>query len=324
MSFWYSRTIVSYLLLPFTGLFALVTTMRRLAYRLGWLRSEHAGVPTIVVGNLSVGGNGKTPVVIWLCEILTAAGFKPGVISRGYGGKAQHYPLIVDQHTSGAQAGDEPVLIYHRCQCPVVVSPSRIDAARLLRQSYQVDVIISDDGLQHYALQRDIEIVVVDGERRFGNGWLMPSGPLRETRQRLESVDLIINNGGQIQGDEVAMSLIAADPTPVTDAIAAFDKTKYGTHVNACAGIGHPPRFFKTLDELGFNVAKGVPFADHHAFDEAEIKALEQTLPLFMTEKDAVKCRDFALTQSWYVPVTAAIDAAVADLIIAKLRETSC
>lgn len=324
MSFWYSKNIWSYLLLPLTGLFALVTSVRRMAYRLGWLRSEHAGVPTVVVGNLSVGGNGKTPVVIWLCEELKAAGFKPGVISRGYGGKADHYPLSLDPNTKGSQAGDEPVLIYHRCQCPVVVSPNRIEAAKRLRQEHQVDVIISDDGLQHYALQRDIEIVVVDGERRYGNGFLLPSGPLRESRKRLKNVDIIINNGGKVQGNEVSMALTAGEILPVAKGVQAFDKAKQGKRVNACAGIGHPPRFFRTLSELGFTVEKQVPFADHHAFDEEEIKALEQTLPLLMTEKDAVKCRDFALTQSWYVPVTANIDATVADLIIAKLRETTC
>ncbi|MCE2572506.1 tetraacyldisaccharide 4'-kinase [Motilimonas eburnea] len=324
MAFWYSKNIWAYLLLPLTALFALITAFRRLAYRCHWLKSEHVGVPTIVVGNLSVGGNGKTPVVIWLCEQLTAAGFKPGVISRGYGGKAPHYPYLVEPNTTGAQAGDEPVLIYHRCQCPVAVSPNRIEAAKLLRKTHQVDVIIADDGLQHYALQRDIELVVVDGERRYGNAWLLPSGPLRESKARLAKVDVVINNGGQAEAGEVSMSLVAGSPLPVTASVAEFDKACHGNSINACAGIGHPPRFFRTLLGLGFEVEKQVPFADHHGFNEAEIQALEQARPLFMTEKDAVKCRDFALTQSWYLPVSASINESVANQIIAKIRETTC
>ncbi|MDO6524713.1 tetraacyldisaccharide 4'-kinase [Motilimonas sp. 1_MG-2023] len=320
MKFWYRIDGITCLLWPLSWLFGLIAATRRFAFCQGWLKSVHVGVPTIVVGNISVGGNGKTPVVIGLCEWLTQLGYRPGVISRGYGGNAPHYPLLVDTHTTGAQAGDEPVLIYHRTGCPVVVSPKRIEAAQYLIEHCHVNVIISDDGLQHYALQRDIEIVVVDGERRFGNGLLLPAGPLRESKKRLNSVDFVINNGADPQGNEFAMSLKPSTPKSVVGQV-EFDADEVGKKVNACAGIGHPPRFFNTLKGLGFELVQQRAFADHHAFKQEEIQALEQQYPLFMTEKDAVKCRDFELKQAWYLPVSALIAAPFKEHFIMKLKE---
>ena len=193
---WYGKSGWRWALAPLALLFALVSGGRRFAYRRGWFSTYRASLPVIVVGNISVGGNGKTPVVVWLVEQLKARGWRPGVVSRGYGGKAPHYPYRLGVTSTTAQAGDEPVLIARRCGCPVVVAPKRADAVRLLEQSGEVDIIITDDGLQHYALARDIELVVVDGARRFGNGCLLPMGPLREPMTSLKRVDAIICNGG--------------------------------------------------------------------------------------------------------------------------------
>lgn len=194
---WYRKSGWRWLLAPFALLFAIISGTRRYAYRHGWRKGYRSSLPVIVVGNISVGGNGKTPVVVWLVEQLQARGYRPGVVSRGYGGKAPHYPYRLDETSTTAQAGDEPVLIARRCGCPVVVAPKRADAVRLLEQSGEVDIIITDDGLQHYALARDIELVVVDGARRFGNACLLPMGPLREPVTRLKRVDAIICNGSE-------------------------------------------------------------------------------------------------------------------------------
>ena len=209
---WYGKSGWRWALAPLALLFALVSGGRRFAYRRGWFSTYRASLPVIVVGNISVGGNGKTPVVVWLVEQLQARGWRPGVVSRGYGGKAPHYPYRLDKQSTTAQAGDEPVLIARRCGCPVVVAPKRADAVRLLEQSGEVDIIITDDGLQHYALARDIELVVVDGARRFGNGCLLPMGPLREPMTRLKRVDAIICNGGTPAQGEYPMALVAATP----------------------------------------------------------------------------------------------------------------
>ena len=246
---WYGKSGWRWALAPLALLFALVSGGRRFAYWRGWFSTYRASLPVIVVGHISVGGNGKTPVVVWLVEQLQARGWRPGVVSRGYGGKAPHYPYRLDATSTTAQAGDEPVLIARRCGCPVVVAPRRADAVRLLEQSGEVDIIITDDGLQHYALARDIELVVVDGARRFGNGCLLPMGPLREPMTRLKRVDAIICNGGTPAQGEYPMALVAAAPRRVCDD-APLEAPLAGP-VDALAGIGHPPRFFATLAGLG-------------------------------------------------------------------------
>ncbi|KLU19574.1 tetraacyldisaccharide 4'-kinase, partial [Proteus mirabilis] len=182
---WSGKSWLYILLLPFSWLYGVITLLRRFAYQKGWLASWKAPVPVVIVGNLTAGGNGKTPIVIWLVEQLIQQGFKPGVVSRGYGGKSDHYPLLLTSNTSPAMAGDEPVLIHHRTGAPVAVAPNRRDAVKALLAQHELDVIITDDGLQHYALQRDYEIVVIDGQRRFGNGWWLPAGPMRERAGRL-------------------------------------------------------------------------------------------------------------------------------------------
>jgi tetraacyldisaccharide 4'-kinase len=182
------------LLLPLSWLYGLVSALIRLSYQLGWQKAWRAPVPVVVVGNLTAGGNGKTPVVIWLVEQLQQRGIRVGVVSRGYGGKAERYPLVLTDRTSTAQAGDEPVLIHQRTGAPVAVSPLRSDAVKALLSAHDLQIIVTDDGLQHYKLARDKEIVVIDGVRRFGNGWWLPAGPMRE--HRAQSVDAVIVNGG--------------------------------------------------------------------------------------------------------------------------------
>ncbi|MBV7438379.1 tetraacyldisaccharide 4'-kinase [Aeromonas sp. sif2416] len=315
---WYGRSGWRWLLAPLALLFAIISGARRVAYRRGWLKSYRASLPVIVVGNLSVGGNGKTPVVVWLVEQLQARGWRPGVVSRGYGGKAPHYPYRLDAASTTIEAGDEPVLIARRCGCPVVVAPKRSDAVRLLEQSGEVDIIITDDGLQHYALARDIELVVVDGARRFGNGCLLPMGPLREPMTRLKRVDAIICNGGTPAQGEYPMALVAAAPRRVCDD-APLEAPLAGP-VDALAGIGHPPRFFATLTGLGYELVQSAGYADHQAFDRDELLARFDRRPLLMTEKDAVKCRAFAPDSWWYLPVSAELPASLLDSLLHSLK----
>ncbi|SUC22859.1 tetraacyldisaccharide 4'-kinase [Proteus vulgaris] len=304
---WSGKSWFYFLLLPFSWLYGAITLLRRFAYQKGWLSSWKASVPVVVVGNLTAGGNGKTPVVIWLVEQLIQQGFKPGIVSRGYGGKSDHYPLLLTSETTPAMAGDEPVLIYHRTGAPVAVAPNRRDAVKALLAQYELDVIITDDGLQHYALQRDYEIVVIDGQRRFGNGWWLPAGPMRERASRLHSVDAIIVNGGLSQDNEIAMvlagdivvNLKTGEKKPVQQIAKAV----------AIAGIGHPPRFFNSLREKGIELISIKAFSDHSDYSAKELQDLTPfNETLIMTEKDAVKCQHFAQDNWWYLPVSAELN----------------
>lgn len=301
---WSGRSPLWLLLWPFSLLYGAITALIRFSYRRGWRKSWRAPLPVVVVGNLTAGGNGKTPVVIWLVEALQQRGLRAGVVSRGYGGKADHYPLLVTAQTPTEQAGDEPVLIAQRTGAPVAVAPQRRRAIEALLKQGSLDVIITDDGLQHYALQRDREIVVVDGVRRFGNGWWLPAGPMRERADRLQQVDAVIINGGEAQPDEIAMQL---QPGLATNLLTGetCPPEQLGAVV-AMAGIGHPPRFFTTLKQQGITPVAEIAFADHHAYSKDELTRLLQAgQQLLMTEKDAVKCRHFAQPDWWYLPVDA-------------------
>ncbi|MFT4290051.1 tetraacyldisaccharide 4'-kinase [Enterobacter sp.] len=301
---WSGESPLWLLLLPLSWLYGLVSGVISLLYRLGIKRAWRAPVPVVVVGNLTAGGNGKTPVVIWLVEQLKARGIRVGVVSRGYGGKAAKYPLLLTSDTLTSEAGDEPVLIYQRTGAPVAVSPVRSEAVQALLTEHDVQIIITDDGLQHYALARDKEIVVIDGVRRFGNGWWLPAGPMRERASRLKSVDAVIVNGGVAKQGEIPMHLhpgLAVNLlTGERKAVAQLPA------LVAMAGIGHPPRFFATLEQCGARIEKRVPLADHQALVPEQVAAF--TVPgqtLIMTEKDAVKCRAFAKDNWWYLPVDA-------------------
>ncbi len=273
-------------------------------------------VPVIVVGNITVGGTGKTPFVLWLVERLQAQGWRPGVISRGYGGCAPQYPLRVTAATDPAWAGDEPSLIARRLDVPVAVAPDRVAAARLLLDAGEVNILVTDDGLQHYRLARDIEICVVDGSRGLGNGALLPAGPLREPPARLREVDLVVVNGGGWREAGVTtldMSLSTTEAMPLGGGESRPLASFAGGKVHAVAGIGNPERFFSSLRAAGIEVIPH-PFPDHHDYTEMDL-AFDGTLPLLMTEKDAVKCAELARPNHWYVPAQAVIAAEGAALV---------
>lgn len=303
------------LLLPLTGVFYLLSSARRLAFSLGLLKSYKVDKPVIVVGNIGIGGNGKTPVVVHLVELIKAQGFKPGVISRGYGGKAQNYPYLLDESSTTSQAGDEPILIYQRCHVPVVVGADRVaNAQMLIKQG--CNIVISDDGLQHYRLQRDIELVIIDAKRLFGNGLLLPAGPLREGVWRLQQADLVIYNGNNARhfcystalNDKSLLMILAASELihiKTGEKISLVSFLQQWQRVNAIAGIGDPQRFFDTLVALGFNVVRQQGFIDHKDFIAEDFNHFKTDLPLLMTEKDAVKCQAFAQDNWWYLPVKA-------------------
>ena len=303
------------MLWPVSLVFRVLSSIRRTCYHLGIFHRHALPIPVIIVGNISVGGTGKTPLVIWLVNHLRSRGIRAGVISRGYGGSAQYWPQYVRGDSDTAVVGDEPVLIAKRAQCPVAVAPKRILAAKALLKHAECDVIISDDGLQHYALMRDLEFVVVDGVRRFGNGYCLPAGPLREPCSRLKSVDFVVCNGLAAR-DEYAMKLKPSKLINVRDEQTVKELSAYrNTEVHAVAGIGNPSRFFSMLRQLGLNVIEH-PFPDHHAFEASDLDFGDDK-PTVMTEKDAVKCRRFACDDAWYI----AVDAELEESFIAAFEQ---
>lgn len=306
------------LLLPLSWLYGLVSGGIRLCYKLGLKRAWRAPVPVVVVGNLTAGGNGKTPVVIWLVERLQQRGIRVGVVSRGYGGKAATYPLLLTADTTTAEAGDEPVLIFQRTGVPVAVSPVRSDAVKAILAHHDVQIIVTDDGLQHYRLARDVEIVVIDGVRRFGNGWWLPAGPMRERAGRLKSVDATIVNGGVARPGEIPMHL---EPGLAVN-LRTGERRDVAQlpDIVAMAGIGHPPRFFATLEACGARPQKCVALADHQSLTYSDVSALVAVgQTLVMTEKDAVKCRAFADDNWWYLPVDAHLSGERPDVLLDSL-----
>lgn len=303
VSAWYQGAKWLYVLWPLTLLYRLVMFVRRCCYRVGLFNSYQASVPVIVVGNITVGGTGKTPMVIALIKTLREAGLKPGVISRGYGSQAPHYPYCVSATDLAQQAGDEPLLIAQSTDCPVVIGADRQQAIELLLRQHRCDVIISDDGLQHYALKRDLEIAIVDGERLFGNGQCLPMGPLREPVQRLKTVNWVVSNGATDKFS-IHMLLRARQLLQLsTRQQCPADSWQAGKRVHAIAGIGNPSRFFNTLRELGFEPIEHA-FNDHHQFVPSDIQFDDQ-LAVIMTAKDAVKIAAFADERCWSLPVDA-------------------
>ena len=313
---WYQERSPFWWTLPVAMLYGFAIRLRRAMYRRGWLRSERMPVPVVVVGNITAGGAGKTPLVIAMVEALRARGFKPGVASRGYGGGARA-PMLLDEHPDPREAGDEPALVRLRTRVPVAIAHDRPAAARLLIDQ-DVDVIVADDGLQHYALARDIEICVIDGVRRFGNGRLLPAGPLREQASRLDEVDFIVCNGGDPRRGEIPMRLRANAVRGLRDdSIRPLDEFA-NTRVHAVAGIGNPQRFFDTLRAHGVDPVEHA-FPDHHAYDVRDLE-FGDALPVLMTEKDAVKCRAFSRENWWSVPVSSELPESFFDTIAQRLR----
>jgi tetraacyldisaccharide 4'-kinase len=315
---WYRITPWHLLLLPLSLLFHLIIATRRLLFRGGILSSVKLPVPVIIVGNITVGGTGKTPLTLWLAEQLLANGWHPGIISRGFGGSGSK-PQEVQPGSDPATVGDEPVLMAQRLLCPVWVGRDRPAAARALLLAHtECDVILSDDGLQHYRLQRDVEIAVVDGIRRFGNCFLLPAGPLREAPSRLREVDAVVINGGKAAPNEYLMQLEGVHfYNLLNPAITATAADFQGQSVHAIAGIGHPERFFRHLNKLGLTV-QSHPYPDHHHYSAADL-AYDNANALLMTEKDAVKCSAFADEKYWVLRVDALLDPALTQLILKKI-----
>ncbi|MGB7932210.1 MAG: tetraacyldisaccharide 4'-kinase [Gammaproteobacteria bacterium] len=301
-SSWYHRSPWLILLTPASLVYCGLGYLRRLLYRAGLLTRHRIPVPVVIVGNLTAGGTGKTPLVTWLVHFLSTSGYRPGVIARGYKGRALHWPQAVRVDSNPLSVGDEAVLLAGRCGCPVVVGPDRVAAARALLERGECDLIVADDGLQHYALDRDIEIVVIDGARRFGNGFCLPAGPLRESTGRLTEVDLVVVNGAGGPGEYPmtmhAESAISLESGIAPRALAGFERQS----VHAVAGIGNPGRFFACLRQAGMRLEEHV-FPDHHVYVAADLD-FGDNRPVVMTEKDAVKCRNFGIRNSWYIPVT--------------------
>ena len=298
---WYRNSPLGLMLAPLGWLYCAGAVLRRTAYRIGIVPVGRVGAPVIVVGNLSVGGTGKTPLVIWIARFLKKHGLRPGIVSRGYRGRADKWPQQVRADSDPVMVGDEPVLIAQATGCPVAADPDRLRAARSLMASAACDVIISDDGLQHLAMGRDVEIAVIDGIRRHGNGRCLPAGPLREPVSRLNSVDMIVSNGGGVSG-EFDMRMRVADANRLDGA--ALNRpleTFRGGPVHAVCAIGHPQRFFASLEGAGLELLRH-RFPDHHALCAADI-GFDDDFPVLMTEKDAVKCRRFAGPRHWCVPV---------------------
>ena len=313
---WYERSPLVWPLLPLSALYCAVVALRRGAYHVGLKKVQRLTVPVIVVGNISVGGTGKTPLVGWLAQFLREQGYRPGLVARGYGGKAQHWPQQVRADSDPAAVGDEPVLLVRTTGCPMAVAPDRVAAARALLEHSDCDLILSDDGLQHYALGRDIEIAVVDGVRRLGNRHCLPAGPLREPANRLDRVDLVVSNG--LAGrNEFGMQVQAGDAVNLLSGEHRPLQSFRGEHPYAIAGIGRPERFFDNLRREGLMI-EARAFPDHHAFRAEDLAFADRTL--LMTEKDAVKCRRFAQAHFWMVGSRVEMDVRFGERVMTLLQ----
>lgn len=322
---WYGGSRWWVVLWPFSMLYRGATAARRVLYSRGVWSSVHPGVPVVVVGNITAGGAGKTPLVMRLAQLLMARGIRPGVLMRGYRRRgAQKTPLLVDSATTVNEAGDEALMIFERLRVPVCVCRQRVAGSHALTAA-GVDVILCDDGLQHYALQRDMEIVVVDNRRGFGNGQCLPAGPLRELPARLESVNLVVAHAGA--GDETraatgrhgTMQLHGSELISLDGSQRRSLQSMQGKTVNAVAGIGAPERFFATLRAAGL-IVNSRRFPDHHHYAEGDLDFAQQH-PLLMTEKDAVKCRNLAVQDAWYLQVDAVVTANVEQVLFDTLSE---
>ncbi len=300
---WYAGHPALCLLRPLEALYRWIVRRRRAAFLAGHNAAFRAPVPVIVVGNLSVGGTGKTPMILWLIEHCRARGLRVGVVSRGYGATPPSLPWRVRAGQSAAQAGDEPLMIVERSGVPLMIDPDRARAVRALLAEEPLDLILSDDGLQHYRLARDLELVLIDAARGLGNRRCLPAGPLREPPERLQEVDACLLNGAG--GDSEAGFAFNLRPSALVNLASGerrpLDHLPAGQAVHAVAGIGNPQRFFATLEALHWRPVPH-PFADHAAYGPEDLR-FSPALPLLMTEQDAVKCRGFAAADWWYLAV---------------------
>lgn len=321
---WYRLTPLHILLLPISLIFGLLAALRRALYRCGAKPSEKLPAPVIVVGNITVGGSGKTPLTLWLAQQLINEGWHPGIISRGYGG-SNDAPQAAHSSSRPDEVGDEAVLMAQRGLCPVWVGRDRAAAGKALLQAHpECDVLLSDDGLQHYRLQRDVEIAVVDGVRRFGNGFLLPAGPLRELPSRLNEADAVVINGGVATGQEYRMQLEGTlfhnllNPDTVRRA-----SDFHGMKLHAIAGIGNPQRFFDHLKNIGLTVQSHA-YPDHHRYTPVDLEFADADA-ILMTEKDAVKCaalsnqENWAAEKCWVLRVEAQLDPTLTHYILERI-----
>jgi len=320
---WYGAARWPFVLAPVALLYRMLVGIRRTLYRLGVLRSTRLPLPVVVIGNIAVGGTGKTPLTLWLAERLAAAGHRPGVVCKSYAAQADS-PRLVTAADPPEVRGDEAVLLASRLTCPVWSGPDRVQTALAMHAAHpEVDVILCDDGLQHYALARDAEIAVIDAKRGFGNGLMLPAGPLREARSRLRGVDAIVLNGDHEVHTPTGiptfrMWLTGERWRSVSDVQQVADSTRFiGSRVAAIAGIGHPARFFEHLRKQGLEFSPHA-FPDHHRYVSAEIASLEADYVL-MTEKDAIKCARFPDARMWMLPVSAEIDHKLLGVILARI-----
>ena len=320
---WYEGAAGSLLLWPLSVIYGGLAALHAMPWRMGLRRPQVVPVPVVVVGNITVGGTGKTPLVIWMAQVLREAGWRPGIITRGYGRKGGGEPRPVTANDTPAYVGDEALLLARRAGCPVVCGPDRVSDARLLLETHDVDVIISDDGLQHHRLGRTLEWVVIDGIRGLGNGRLLPAGPLRESAGRLQRVDMLVINGEPAAGrfDEALVMRLSGDmAVNLADGREQPLSVFAGQQLHAVAGIGHPQRFFAHLRRLsGADLHEHV-FGDHHRYDPADLH-FDDDAAIVMTEKDAVKCADFADGRCWYVPVAAELPPAARQRLLDGLGQ---
>jgi tetraacyldisaccharide 4'-kinase len=298
---WDTRNFLTFLLLPISYLYKLCFQFHKLCYRIGIKKQFVSSLPVIVIGNITLGGTGKTPLTIALVRFLIEQGYQPGIISRGYKGKAKAYPEWVTPASDPYLVGDEPVLIASKTGCPVVVSPQRAKAITMLLEKSRCDLIISDDGLQHHALKKDLEIILVDGERKFGNGWCFPAGPLREPIKRLSNADFVIYYNNRTSPYFISSYQDAIynllEPSLILSTASLSNVT-----IHAVAAIAYPERFFNSLQQMGLRI-KTYVFSDHHQLSEEDLLFCGTDDILIMTEKDAVKCRRFARSNFWVLPI---------------------
>jgi tetraacyldisaccharide 4'-kinase len=318
---WYSTNHpMSLLFAPLGWLYCGISAMRRRAYQRGLFKIHSVPVPVIVVGNITVGGTGKTPLVIWLAQFLATQGFQPGIVSRGYGGQRPRNSIeVVFPDSDPAVVGDEPILLARHGNCPVVVGVDRVRAVQLLLEQYKCNIIISDDGLQHYRLGRDIEIAVLDDIRRYGNRRCLPAGPLREPVSRLENIDFLVTKGATLE-HEFSMQYTLKPLQNLTHSHISMPLDSLrGQTVHAIAGIGHPEKFFNRLRDHGLKLKTHI-FPDHYVYQIKDIK-FKDNLPVIMTEKDAVKCEFMASENHWYLPITARLPEAFGKQLMARLQK---
>jgi tetraacyldisaccharide 4'-kinase len=314
---WYKHNFISIILLPFSFIYRFIVFIRRLLYQFKIFKSIRISVPVIVVGNITVGGTGKTPLVIALVKALQENGFHPGIITRGYGGKNKIWPQKITENSDPVLVGDEAVLLAKKTKVPVFAGPNRVSTALLLLQTNQCNVIVSDDGLQHYALARDIEIAVIDSMRRLGNGFCLPAGPLREPPKRLKAVDFVVSNGVALVG-EYKMQFVIDEICSLQDKSILTNNHSY-LNIIAIAGIGNPERFFNSLRSLNIIFTSRI-FPDHYPFQKTDFDFLNKDDIVIMTEKDAVKCAAFSDNRFYVARGHAELDPEFVLSVVSSLK----